>query len=73
VLSYWGINEVARDIETVFIDDPNDLPLMKIQYSFNEQVLAAAQAVLDEFDGHCEHDELDTATRQSFYNSPVKQ
>ena len=33
VQSYWGLNEVARDLEDPFVYDPNDLPLARYQVS----------------------------------------
>lgn len=45
VLTYWTINEVARDIEDVFFYDPNDAPLARLQWDFNRRLLAALQAV----------------------------
>ncbi|KAL0045047.1 hypothetical protein WJX82_006316 [Trebouxia sp. C0006] len=44
VQSYWCLNEVARDLEDPFIYDPNDLPLARYQYQFNNRILAAARA-----------------------------
>ncbi|KAL0039987.1 hypothetical protein WJX79_001551 [Trebouxia sp. C0005] len=43
VQSYWCLNEVARDLEDPFIYDPNDLPLARYQYQFNNRILAAAR------------------------------
>jgi hypothetical protein len=33
------MNEVARDLEDPFIYDPNELPLPRMQYCFNERLL----------------------------------
>ena len=38
----WALNEVAREIEDPFTSEPNDLPLARLQYHFNEQLLAVA-------------------------------
>ena len=38
----WALNEVARDIEDPFTQEPNDLPLARLQYQFNERLLAVA-------------------------------
>ncbi|KAK9805550.1 hypothetical protein WJX72_004682 [[Myrmecia] bisecta] len=43
VQAYWALNEVARDIEDPFILDPNDLPLARLQFQFNERLIAAAR------------------------------
>ena len=40
VMAYWALHEVARDLEDPFVYDPNDLPLARIQYAFNERVIA---------------------------------
>jgi len=48
VLTFWTLNEVARDLESPFIFPPNDLPLARMQYNFNERLLAAASAVFEE-------------------------
>lgn len=37
MLTYWALNEVARDLEDPFIYDPNDLPLARIQVEFLRQ------------------------------------
>lgn len=31
VLTYWSLNEVARDLEDAFLYDPNDAPLARLQ------------------------------------------
>lgn len=31
VLTYWALNEVARDLEDCFLYDPNDAPLARLQ------------------------------------------
>jgi hypothetical protein len=38
----WALNEVAREIEDPFTQEPNDLPLARLQYQFNERLLAVA-------------------------------
>lgn len=38
----WAINESSRDMEDPFVMEPNDLPLARLQYSFNQRLLAAA-------------------------------
>jgi hypothetical protein len=38
------MNEVARDLEDPFIYDPNELPLPRMQYCFNERLLQNAAA-----------------------------
>lgn len=42
-MTHYGLNELARDLEDPFIYDPNDLPLARIQYNFNERILAIAR------------------------------
>jgi len=42
--TYSGLNEVARDIEDCFIYDPNELPLVRLQWEFNQRLIAAAAA-----------------------------
>eukprot|EP00210_Caulerpa_lentillifera_P008077 g7712.t1 len=39
VVTYYALNEVARDLEDPFIYDPNDLPLATYQYEFNERLM----------------------------------
>eukprot|EP01023_Acetabularia_acetabulum_P020213 TRINITY_DN20429_c0_g2_i1.p1 TRINITY_DN20429_c0_g2~~TRINITY_DN20429_c0_g2_i1.p1 ORF type:complete len:458 (+),score=86.68 TRINITY_DN20429_c0_g2_i1:226-1599(+) len=43
VLTYWTLNEVARDLEDPFWYDPNDLPLSYYQYAFNERLLVISR------------------------------
>ncbi|KAL4435251.1 hypothetical protein ABPG77_001933 [Micractinium sp. CCAP 211/92] len=44
VLTYWSLNEVARDLEDCFLYDPNDAPLARLQWEFNARLLGAAAA-----------------------------
>jgi hypothetical protein len=44
VQAYWALNEVARELEDPYCFPPNDLPLARLQYQFNERILAAANA-----------------------------
>ena len=37
---YFGVNEVSRELEDPFTYDPNDLPLTRIMFEFNERLLA---------------------------------
>ena len=46
VLSFWAVNENARDLEDPFVYDPSNLPLSWHQYRFNERLLAAARAAV---------------------------
>lgn len=39
VMTYYALNEVARDLEDPFIYDPNDLPLATYQHEFNERLI----------------------------------
>jgi predicted membrane chloride channel (bestrophin family) len=39
---YWSLNEVARELEDPFYIEPNDLPLTRLQYQFNQRLLAVA-------------------------------
>lgn len=48
VLSYWSMNEVARGLESPFIFPPNDLPLVTLQYRFNQRLLATVNGILKE-------------------------
>jgi hypothetical protein len=48
VLSYWSMNEVARGLESPFLFPPNDLPLVTLQYRFNQRLLATANGILKE-------------------------
>lgn len=41
----WALNEVARDIEDPFTYEPNDIPLARLQYQFNERLLAVASSL----------------------------
>ena len=38
--TYWTLNEIARDLEDPFLYEPNDLPLPRAQFLFNERILA---------------------------------
>ena len=38
----WAINESSRDMEDPFVMEPNDLPLARLQYTFNQRLLAVA-------------------------------
>ena len=40
VLTHFSLYELARDLEDPFIYDPNDLPLARNQWAFNEKILA---------------------------------
>lgn len=40
VVTYYVLNEVARDLEDPFLYDPNDLPLANYQFHFNERLIA---------------------------------
>jgi predicted membrane chloride channel (bestrophin family) len=40
--AYWALNEVSRELEDPFCFPPNDIPLARLQYQFNERILAAA-------------------------------
>jgi len=48
VFCFWILNEVARDLESPFVFPPNDLPLARMQYNFNERLLAATAASFEE-------------------------
>lgn len=48
VFCFWILNEVARDLESPFVFPPNDLPLARMQYNFNERLLAASAASFEE-------------------------
>ncbi|PRW56008.1 hypothetical protein C2E21_5243 [Chlorella sorokiniana] len=45
-LAYWTLNEVSREMEDPYCFEPNDIPLARLQYQFNERILAAATAQL---------------------------
>jgi hypothetical protein len=40
--AYWTLNEVSRELEDPFCFPPNDIPLARLQYQFNERILTAA-------------------------------
>lgn len=44
--AYWAMNEVAREMEDPYCFEPNDIPLPRLQYQFNERLLAAANSQL---------------------------
>ena len=48
VFCFWTLNEVARDLESPFVFPPNDLPLARMQYNFNERIIASAAASFEE-------------------------
>jgi len=39
VLVFTGLHEVARELESPFLNAPNDIPLNNIQAQFNEAVI----------------------------------
>lgn len=43
LLTYFALNELAKGLEDPFIYDPNDLPLTRHHYDFNERLLAVAR------------------------------
>ncbi|KAG2488737.1 hypothetical protein HYH03_012736 [Edaphochlamys debaryana] len=43
VLTYWSLNEVATEMEDPFGFDPNDLPLARYAFDFNNGILCAVQ------------------------------
>jgi predicted membrane chloride channel (bestrophin family) len=45
VLTFWALNEVARELEDPFVFPPNDLPLQRLQWNFVQRVRAASSAV----------------------------
>ena len=45
ILSYFGLNEVARDMEEPFLYPPNDLPCATFQDDFNMRLMSILQAV----------------------------
>jgi len=47
ILCYYGLNEVARDLEEPFLYPPNDLPCSTFQDDLNLRLLASAQAACD--------------------------
>lgn len=48
VFCFWTLNEIARDLESPFVFPPNDLPLARMQYNFNERIIASAAASFEE-------------------------
>lgn len=38
ILSFWGVNAIAEEIEQPFGDDPNDLPLHELQRDLNRSL-----------------------------------
>lgn len=48
VFCFWILNEVARDLESPFVFPPNDLPLARMQYNFNERLLAGSAASFED-------------------------
>ncbi|KXZ44684.1 hypothetical protein GPECTOR_63g13 [Gonium pectorale] len=44
VLTYWSLNEVAAEMEDPFGYDPNDLPLARYAFDFNNEAAAEAEA-----------------------------
>jgi len=47
ILCYYGLNEVARELEEPFLYPPNDLPCSTFQDDLNLRLLASAQAACD--------------------------
>mmetsp|Transcript_40168 Transcript_40168/g.94045 ORF Transcript_40168/g.94045 Transcript_40168/m.94045 type:complete len:440 (-) Transcript_40168:590-1909(-) len=43
--TYFGVNEVCRELEDPFTYDPNDLPLVQLAHEFNERMLAVLHGV----------------------------
>merc|ERR1711959_361397 len=37
--TYWVLHEVARDMEDPFLYEPNELPLSRLQFLFNQRLL----------------------------------
>ena len=37
---YWALNEVSRELEDPYLHAPNDLALARLQFLFNERLLA---------------------------------
>lgn len=58
----WALNEVAREIEDPFVAEPNDIHLSRLQYQFNEMLLAVAASDAD-------GDELGWAAAESKWNA----
>lgn len=44
---YFGVNEIAKEIEEPFGDDPNDLPLAEMQMHFVETIHQVYQACIE--------------------------
>jgi hypothetical protein len=45
VFSYFGLYEVARELEDPFIHPPNEAPLVAVQQSFNQRLLSGWEAL----------------------------
>ena len=43
-IAYYAMNELARDLEDPFIHAPNDLPMARYNYKFNERIVAMARS-----------------------------
>lgn len=44
LVTHFALNELAKDLEDPFIHDPNDLPLVRHHYNFNERLLAVSRS-----------------------------
>ncbi|KAG2432141.1 hypothetical protein HXX76_009067 [Chlamydomonas incerta] len=58
VLTYWSLNEVATEMEDPFGFDPNDLPLARYAFDFNNGIISAVHQLrpdyFDELDAEAE-------------------
>eukprot|EP00803_Ostreobium_quekettii_P004807 evm.model.scf_1129.1 EVM.evm.TU.scf_1129.1 scf_1129:2455-5702(-) len=43
MICYFALNELAKDMEDPFIHAPNDLPIARYHYKFNERIVAMAR------------------------------
>lgn len=53
VLAYFGLYEVARELEDPFIHPPNEAPLVAMQQSFNARLLSGWGALEDMYASEC--------------------
>ncbi|KAG2439074.1 hypothetical protein HYH02_006601 [Chlamydomonas schloesseri] len=49
VLTYWSLNEVATEMEDPFGFDPNDLPLARYAFDFNNGILSAVHQLRPDY------------------------
>mmetsp|Transcript_34095 Transcript_34095/g.86578 ORF Transcript_34095/g.86578 Transcript_34095/m.86578 type:complete len:540 (-) Transcript_34095:154-1773(-) len=73
VLSYFGLYEVARELEDPFIHPPNEAPLVAVQQSFNARLLSGWDALDGAYASECVPDGMEGLGLRAISTAQVEQ